>query len=125
MTVNISNIVVRLEGNWTRREMTDSNIDLLSVVLKQIGSAGQKSLRIDCGEINEVDNCGFQLLYVWLRYFRVRGIEWELINLPDKLQKTLQRLSSQISGTGERFDLPCQNLVSVNHSQRRSVNEYH
>lgn len=90
MKVDISGAMAYLAGNWTRTEMTDRNIE--SLALSQLKVAGVKSLRIDCGELNEVDASGLQLLYIWLRNFRFRGVDLQMVNPPRKLRKALQGL---------------------------------
>lgn len=92
MKVDISGTMAYLTGNWTRTEMTDRNIDSLALSLQQLRVAGVKNLRIDCGELNEVDASGLQLLYIWLRSFRFRGVDLQMVNPPLKLRKTLQGL---------------------------------
>ena len=99
MKVDISGSMAHLAGNWTRTEMTDRNIDSLAVSLQQLKVTGMKNLQIDCGELKEVDASGLQLLYIWLRFFRFRGIEVEIVNLPEKLRKTLLRLMQKICYT--------------------------
>lgn len=96
MKVNISGTMAQLMGNWTRTEMTDGNIDSLGVSLQQLKVAGVKNLRIDCGQLNEVDASGLQVLYIWLRSFRFRGIDLQMVNPPRKLRKTLQGLLIKI-----------------------------
>ena len=92
MKVDISGAMAYLAGNWTRTEMTDRNIESLALSLQQLKVAGVKNLRIDCGELNEVDASGLQLLYIWLRSFRFRGVDLQMLNPPRKLRKTLQGL---------------------------------
>ncbi len=96
MKVNISGTMAQLMGNWTRTEMTDRNINSLAVSLQQLKVAGVKNLRIDCGQLNEVDASGLQVLYIWLRSFKFRGIDLQMINPPRKLRKTLQGLLIKI-----------------------------
>lgn len=92
MKVNVSGTMAQLMGNWTRTEMTDRNIESLAFSLQQLKVAGVKNLRIDCGQLNEIDASGLQVLYIWLRSFRFRGIDLQMINPPRKLRKTLQGL---------------------------------
>lgn len=92
MNVNITGTMAQLTGNWTRTEMTDRNLDALSQTLQKLKIAGIKRLRIDCEEINEIDDSGLQLLYIWLRFCKFRGVILEIINPPRKLRKTLQGL---------------------------------
>ena len=96
MKVNVSGTMAQLMGNWTRTEMTDRNIDSLALSSQQLKIAGVKNLRIDCGQLKEVDASGLQVLYIWLRAFRFRGINLEMVNPPNKLRKTLQGLLIKI-----------------------------
>lgn len=96
MKVAISGSMAHLAGNWTRTEMTDRNIDSLAVSLQQLKIADVKNLQIDCRNLNEVDASGLQLLYIWLRFFRFRGVKVEIVNFPEKLQKTLLHLMQKI-----------------------------
>lgn len=123
MKVDISGTIAHLAGNWTRTEMTDSNIDLLAVSLQQLGTRGGKNLRVDCGEINEVDASGLQLIYTWLRCFKFRGVELELINLPDNLQKTLQNLLLKSCYAEKSLAIAKADLTPTNQWTRRSISE--
>ena len=105
MKVDISGTMAYLAGNWTRTEMTDRNIDSLAVSLQQLQVAGVKNLQIDCGDLNEVDASGLQLLYIWLRSFRFRGVNIEIVNFPLKLRKTLLRLTQKICHPEKSLDL--------------------
>lgn len=105
MKVDISGTMAYLAGNWTRTEMTDRNLDSLAVSLQQLQVAGVTNLQIDCGDLNEVDASGLQLLYIWLRSFRFRGVNVEIVNFPVKLRKTLLRLKQQICYTEKAPDL--------------------
>lgn len=105
MKVDISGSMAHLAGNWTRTEMTDRNIDSLAISLQQLKIADVKNLQIDCGNLNEVDASGLQLLYIWLRFFRFRGINVEIVNLPEKLRKTLLHLMQKIFHTEQSPDL--------------------
>jgi len=96
MKVNIFGTMAQLIGNWTRTEMTDRNIDSLAFSLQQIEDGGVKNLRIDCGQLKDVDDSGLQVLYIWLRSFRFRGIDLEMVNPPRKLRRALQGLLIKI-----------------------------
>jgi len=96
MKVNISGTMAQLMGDWTRTEMTDRNIEALAFSLQQLKVAGTKNLRIDCGQLNEVDASGFQVLYIWLRSFKFRGVDLQMVNPPRKLRKMLQGLLIKI-----------------------------
>ena len=90
MKMYISGVVAHLKEDWTFAEVASSNIDSLAASLEQIGSGSEKNLRIDFEQMNEFDASGLQLLYIWLQCFRIRGVEPELINIPENMQKTFQ-----------------------------------
>lgn len=92
MNMYTKGTVAHLQGDLTHSGVTDSIINSLSVSLQQVASGGEKRFRIDCGRIGTADISGLQLLYVWMQCARFRGVEPELVNLPDTLQKTLQRM---------------------------------
>lgn len=104
MDVDITGRIAHLTGNWTRSEMTDSNIDLLACSLKKLRGAGMRNVRIDCGQLNEVDVSGLQVLYIWLRSFKFRGIDLEMVNPPRKLRKVLQGLLIKICYSEEAIN---------------------
>jgi ABC-type transporter Mla MlaB component len=84
--------VAHLQGHLTHSGVTHSIVNSLGASLQQIVSAGEKYFRIDCGMIRTADLSGLQLLYVWMQCARFRGVEPELVNLPNSLQKTMQRM---------------------------------
>ena len=92
MKIDIKGKDAYLQGDLTSTGITQSNIDSLAVSLQQIDSGGEKNIRIDCGRVREVDISGLQLLSVWMQCARFRGVEPELVNLPDSLQQTMQRM---------------------------------
>ncbi len=51
-----------------------------------------KLFRIDCSGIRSVDMTGLQLLYVWIQCAGIRGMKAVLINLPEFMQQTINRL---------------------------------
>ena len=92
MNIYTKGTVAHLHGDLTHSGVTDNIINSLSVSLQQAASEGWKNFRIDCGRIGTADIRGLQLLYVWMQCARFRGVEPELVNLPDTLQKTMQRM---------------------------------
>lgn len=81
----------RLAGDWTLTGVT-RNIGLLSQSLQKLKPGGDRSLLVDCGEIRDADISGLQLLNVWLQCVRFHGMEPILINVPKRLQYTMQML---------------------------------
>lgn len=83
--------VAHLQGDLTHDGMTSQGIESLSVSMQQLESDGVKKFHIDCRRILTADFYGLQLLYVWVQCARIRGMETELVNLPDALHTALQR----------------------------------
>lgn len=123
MKVDISGTMAYLVGNWTRTEMTDWNIDSLAGSLQQFKVAGVKNVQIDCGQLNEIDASGLQLLDIWLRSFRFRGVDIEIINIPEKLRKTLLRLTQKICPAEKSPDPAAAQGTRTTHWPRRSTHE--
>lgn len=84
--------VAHLQGDLTYSGLTHKIIKSLTGFLKKIGSGDDKKFRIDCGRLRSADISGLQLLYVWMQCARFRGVEPELINLPECLQQDIQRM---------------------------------
>lgn len=78
-----------LHGDWTLKGVTP-NIDSLARSLQQLGQGSKKDLRVDCGQIQETDSSGLQLLNVWIQCLRFRGIEPTLVNVPKNLRHSMQ-----------------------------------
>lgn len=86
MTISLEGTVARLQGDLTGSGMNNSEIVLLAGSLGQLETTGEKKLHIDCEQIRAADITGLQILYVWLQCARIRGVEPQLVNLPDALQ---------------------------------------
>jgi ABC-type transporter Mla MlaB component len=92
MTFCSEGTVAYLQGDLTHSGVTRIIIKSLAVFLQQIVSRGGKNIRIDCGRVIAADISGLQLLYVWMACARFKGMEPELVNLPDSLQQAIQRM---------------------------------
>jgi ABC-type transporter Mla MlaB component len=92
MKVHMTGTTAHLVGDWTQAGVTQSAIDSMAVSLEQIGSLCEKNQRVDCKQITRADACGLQFLYTWLQCFKFRGVEPELINIPENMQDTFLRL---------------------------------
>lgn len=92
MNIFTKGTVAHLSGDLTHSGVTRNIVKLLAVSLQKIVSVGEKKIRIDCGRIRSADIRGLQLLYVWMHCARFRGVEPELVNLPAKLQRTMQSM---------------------------------
>jgi ABC-type transporter Mla MlaB component len=98
MEVFTKGTVAHLQGDLTHSGVSHTIIKSLAASLQQIVAGGLKTLHIDCGRIRSADTSGLQLLYVWMQCARFRGVQPELINLPDCLQQTLRGM-----GLGDCF----------------------
>lgn len=91
MAVRMAGTVAHLEGDWTITGVAD-NIGSLVLSLNQMESGGEKSFQINCGQIEETDTSGLQLLNVWVECAKLRGIEPELVNVTDGMQRAIHEL---------------------------------
>lgn len=92
MNVHMTGTTAHLEGDWTVSGVTQSAVDSMAVSLEELGAGCEKSQRIDCEQIIKADASGLQFLYTWLQCFRFRGVEPELINIPEDMQDTFLSL---------------------------------
>lgn len=81
-----------LEGDWTCTG-AEQNIDSLAISLQQLESAQEEVLFIDCGQVQEADVTGLELLQVWLECARIRGVKPTLVNINERLQQIMQDLN--------------------------------
>lgn len=91
MAVRMAGTVAHLEGDWTITGVAD-NIGSLVLSLNRMESEGEKSFQINCGQIEETDTSGLQLLNVWVECARLRGIEPQLVNVTDGMQRAIHEL---------------------------------
>jgi anti-anti-sigma factor len=87
----------QLTGDWTISGVA-AQCEALSKSLQDLKSGRKKKIQIDCQQINSIDMSGLQLLHVWMECVRMRGVETQLLNLPDEMQQTIQQL-----GLGQCF----------------------
>lgn len=85
MKVHISGSMVHLEGNWSLTGVTQISLNSLVGALQQIKPDDTRKLHIDCRHVLAIDSTGRQLLKVWMQCAKLRGLEPELINLPNEL----------------------------------------
>jgi anti-anti-sigma regulatory factor len=97
MATKSKNSEHHLSGDWTISGVV-TQVDLLSQSLEKLTSTSKKRVRIDCGKINAIDMSGLQLLHVWMELVKMRGVEAQLLNLPEDMQHTIHRL-----GLGHSF----------------------
>lgn len=86
-----------LSGDWTIAGVV-TQVNDLSRSLQKLSSSTRKSIHIDCARISAIDMSGLQLIHVWMELVKMRGVRTELINLPDNMQQSIQRL-----GLGQCF----------------------
>ena len=91
MKVHMTGTTAHLAGDWTHAGVTQNAIGSMAVSLEQIGSGCEKSQRIDCEKLIGADASGLQFLYTWLQCFRFRGVEPELVNIPENMRKMFLR----------------------------------
>jgi ABC-type transporter Mla MlaB component len=92
--------VAYLKGDWTINGVTKGKLDSLAFVLQHIGQGEDAGLLVDCSHITSIDTTGHQLIYVWVQCARLRGVEPELVNLPDSLRQTLQNIGGRYCHSG-------------------------
>jgi len=92
MKIYTKNAVEYLRGDLTRSGVELNIINSLSPSLDKVSLAGDNRIRIDCGGVRTADTIGLQLLYVWMECAKLRGVESELVNLPDGLQNTIHAM---------------------------------
>jgi anti-anti-sigma regulatory factor len=84
--------VAHLKADLTQSGVICNIVTLLAVSLQKIESGGYKNIRIDCKMIHKADNRGLQILYVWMKSARTRGVEPELINVSNSLRQDMQKI---------------------------------
>lgn len=97
MTTQTADSRHQLSGDWTISGVVNQ-VNLLSKSLEKLVSASKKRIHVDCGRIDSIDMSGLQLLHVWMELVKMRGIETELLNMPDGMRQTIKRL-----GLGHSF----------------------
>lgn len=88
MSVRVAGTVAHLEGDWTMTGVAD-NIESMIRSLNQIESEGRSSFWINCGQVEETDTTGLQLLHVLVESARLRGIEPKLVNVTDGMLRSI------------------------------------
>lgn len=85
MKILMGTNMIHLEGDWTLAGMTFSNVDSVTDSLQQARLEGAKKLLIDCKNISRFDVVGIQFLQIWLKLFKCRGVQTEIVNLSGNL----------------------------------------
>jgi ABC-type transporter Mla MlaB component len=84
--------ITHLQGDLTFADVTLNIINSLAEALHLTTVAGEKKVQVICDKIHSADFSGLQLLSVWMQCALIRGVEPELVNLPDKLKKDMLML---------------------------------
>jgi len=92
MNIRMSGAIAHLDGNWSLSGVTQIGLKSLSLALQQIIPGKARTLQIDCRYLSTIDIIGKQLLDVWMRCARFRGVEPELVNPPNNLKQCFQSL---------------------------------
>lgn len=92
MTIRMVGTEAHLEGDWTCTG-AELNIDSLAISLQQLDLVQEEVLVIDCGQVQEADVTGLELLQVWLECARIRGVKPTLININKRLQQIMNELN--------------------------------
>lgn len=106
MSVRIAGTVAHLEGDWTMTGVAD-NINWLVLSLNKMESQGEKSLQINCEQIENTDTSGLQLLNVWMECARLRGIVPKLVNVPSGMRRAIHELGFNKCFSDSCLDVHC------------------
>ena len=94
MKIHLSGDKAHLWGNWINTEMRYDTIDSLTGLLDRLQSGGKKKLLIDCAHLGTVDFSGQQFLNTWLHCLKLRGIDHELVNMSETLEKAFRGMGN-------------------------------
>lgn len=81
MKIHLKDKGAYLWGDWTAAEMSYNTVEALTGLLEEIQTSGIKKLEIDCANLKSIDDSGARYFYIWLNCLKLRGIEYELVNL--------------------------------------------
>lgn len=87
-----------LSGDWTIGGVV-AQVEALRHSLEKLSGRQNTHLQVDCAKIDCIDMSGLQLLHVWLQCANIRGVQAQLINLPEEMQQIIQRLGLNQSFT--------------------------
>lgn len=103
MPIRMTGTEAHLEGDWTSSG-AELNINSLAHSLQQLESGNEEILRIDCGQVQEADVTGLELLQVWLECARIRGVKPILVNISERLQQIMHDLNFRHCLTADCLD---------------------
>ena len=86
-------VATNLSGDWTMNSISHQ-LESLMAISSDVGGLVplNKTLVVDCSEINKIDMSGLQLLYVWVQCLQIRGLRAELVNLSDGMRSIIQQV---------------------------------
>jgi len=93
-----------LSGDWTIAGVV-TQVDALSNSLEKLSGGKNRRLHVDCAKIDCIDMSGLQLLHVWMQCANMRGVQTQLINLPEAMKQIIQRLGLNQSFTDNYPDV--------------------
>lgn len=85
----VSGISTQLQGDWTITGIARQTRPLAEF---SRGCKTRGNVSIDCSGIENIDLCGFQLIYVWMQSLNAKGLQAKLVNLPNFVVETQRRL---------------------------------
>jgi len=94
MKIHLSGDKAHLWGNWINTEMRYDTIDSLTGLLDRIQSGDKKRLLIDCAHLGNIDFSGQQFLNIWLQCLKLRGIDYELVNISEKQEQSFSGIGN-------------------------------
>ena len=94
-----------LSGDWTIAGVVQQ-VALLTE-FQAAESAPGATVVIDCSGIDEIDLSGFQLIFAWLHCIRIKGLQHELINVPDWMRDGQRRLGITLESEPELTERKC------------------
>ncbi len=106
MSVRMVGTVAHLEGDWTITGV-EENINSMVQYLNQMESDGKSSFWINCGQIEETDTSGLQLLNVWVECAKLRGIEPKLVNVTDGMLRAINEYGFSHLFSDTYLEAPC------------------
>lgn len=100
MTVRTGDTEVYLEGDWTVSNV-EANMNSLLLSLELAETSGARRLNINCGQIDEADSSGLQLLNVLMLCARLRGVEPKLVKMNNYMKLAIKELGLRYCNNGE------------------------
>lgn len=127
MKIHLSGDNAFLWGEWTDMEMNFCNIERLTGLLDQISQEGRKQLKIDVAHLGSIDGSGARFLDIWFHCLKLRGIEFEFINILKNLEVSFRVFShhqnfSRNIPFDRKFLGPTRNKRKISSHNRKAAN---